>query len=128
MNKIIVVLALLAVCIFCTFPGKTVVYAKEPSTPEELISHFAQIYGANEELLQKVAYCESRYNYLARGDGGYAVGIFQFHQPTWDSFSRDFGEELNIQSSYDQAKLASWAFSKGLQSHWTCTKIVLRGV
>lgn len=124
MKKLIVFIGLMIVACLSSIPSKPIVYAKELTTPEELIQHFAQFYGADEALLLKVAYCESRLNYKARGDGGYAVGIFQFHQPTWDRFSKDLGEELNIQSSYDQAKLASWAFSRGLQFHWTCTKLV----
>lgn len=67
-----------------------------------------------------VSKCESGYNPKAVGDGGRARNIFQFHKPTWDSFTKKMGEELDYNSYHDQSKVASWAFSNGYASHWTC--------
>lgn len=86
----------------------------------ELIEHFASQYGVSSKVLLDVAFCESSYRQSAIGDSGKAKGIFQFHQPTWESFTEKMGEELDRDSAIDQAKVAAWAFSNRLGSHWTC--------
>ena len=92
-------------------------------TVQELIGKYAVMNGLSEQKLLLIAKCESGLNQKAIGDGGKAIGIFQFHQPTWDLFSKKMGEELDIHSANDQARLASWAFAHGLESHWTCSKL-----
>lgn len=89
-------------------------------TLQEYISLYAHQYGASEKELLAVAKCESSFNQNAIGDGGRAIGVFQFHRPTWESFSRKLGERLDINSYQDQAKLASWAFANNYKSHWVC--------
>ena len=39
-----------------------------------------------------------------------ANGIFQYHKPTWDRYSRLMGEELDYHSAHDQAKLTAFIF------------------
>jgi soluble lytic murein transglycosylase-like protein len=110
-------------------PSTSIAEAPTPPVPikqptvQELVSKYAMINGLSPEKLLLIAKCESGFNQKAIGDHGLAIGIFQFHQQTWDSFSQKMGEELDIHSANDQAKLASWAFKNGLQSHWTCSKI-----
>lgn len=58
------------------------------------------------------------------GDGGHAKGVFQYWQPTWDAFSKELGEKLDRDSTYDQIKLTAYAFSKGYQKHWTCYRML----
>lgn len=90
--------------------------------PKYYIALFAQKYGLNEQMMLDVAKCESGLNQLARGDSGVAVGIYQFHRGTWDMFSKELGEKLDIDSVHDQAKLASWSFAHGKERHWSCWK------
>lgn len=92
----------------------------EAMTVPELIEHVSEPYNVNTDILKRVAWCESSYRYNVYGDGGKAYGIYQFHKPTFDHFSKKLGEELNYYSSYDQAKLAAYMFENGKQSHWTC--------
>lgn len=86
----------------------------------EIVEYFASQDNVPVNQLLDTMQCESSGQQSARGDGGHAYGIFQFHQPTWDAFSNKMGEQLDINSTYDQAKLAAWAFSQGYQHHWTC--------
>ena len=89
-----------------------------------LLSEFSSKYDLKSDILDKVAFCESSYNPLAVGDGGHAKNVMQFHKPTFEQFSKEFGEELNYDSAYDQIKLSAWMFSKGenYRNHWTCYK------
>lgn len=89
-----------------------------------LVDKFSSIYAINGEDLKKVIQCESSYKVEAVGDGGRARNLLQFHKPTFDLYSKKFGEELDYNSGYDQIKLASWMWSKGLQYHWSCARIV----
>lgn len=92
----------------------------KPLSTQDYIVKYAQVYGVSQKQLLTVAFCESSYKQSAVGDGGKAKGIFQFHKPTWDYFTKQMGESLDRNSVHDQAKVAAWAFAHGYQSHWTC--------
>lgn len=89
---------------------------------QETIVKYATVYAAPEKELMVVAFCESGYNPKAVGDGGRARNIYQFHKPTFDSFSRLMGEHLDYNSYNDQTKLAAFIFANYPQykNHWTC--------
>ncbi len=93
---------------------------------QETISYYAELHGANEKQLMAVAKCESSFKPSIKGDGGSAYGIFQYHKPTFDAFSKLMGEKLDYYSYSDQAKLTAWIWVHypKYKSHWTCTKIV----
>lgn len=120
MLKIIFIVA--ALCLSQAAP----VYAQSPEVPlnqrtlPEIVTHFADQYHVSTNVMFSVMKCESGGNQKAIGDNGHAFGIYQFHRPTFDGFSKEFGESLDINSAYDQAKLASWAISQGYGYHWTC--------
>lgn len=95
----------------------------EAMSVPELIDYIAPQYGTDPEDIKKVAWCESSYRPHAVGDGGKARNVMQFHEPTFNEFSKKLGEELNYNSAYDQIKLASYMFSQGKQFHWTCAKL-----
>lgn len=107
-------------------PSETLSYVRPPDpvvkTPKEQISFYASKYGASEKELLAVAKCESQFNPKAVGDKGKAKNIYQYHKPTFDSFSKLMGEKLDYNSYHDQAKLTAYIFSKHpkLKSHWTC--------
>lgn len=89
---------------------------------KEMISYFAEYYKADEKELSKVAKCESSFNQKAVGDGGRAYGIFQYHKPTFDRFSKLLGEDLDYYSAHDQLKLTAFVFAEYPQykKHWSC--------
>ena len=53
--------------------------------------------------------CESNGKQNTVSDGGRSIGVFQYQKPTWERHSKEYGEELDRNSPYDQAKLATWA-------------------
>ena len=72
--------------------------------------------------MSRVMACESSGKIDAVGDNGRAYGLFQFWENTFKLFAKDMGEKLEWKNPEHQIKLASWAFSKGKQTHWTCWK------
>ncbi len=106
-----------------TIADDSVVVPIKPPTVQESISTYATQYGISPSKLLLIAKCESGFRQDAIGDKGLAIGIFQFHQTTWDMFSLKMGEHLDIHSYADQAKLAAWAFANNLSTHWSCSKL-----
>jgi hypothetical protein len=100
------------------------VVKEEILTPTQYADKYAEQYGIDVSVFKKVMFCESSNNPKAVGDGGRAKNVMQFHRPTFDSFSKRYGKELDYNSYKDQIELATWMFSKGYQGHWTCYKII----
>lgn len=100
----------------------------EDYSVKELIVYWGNYYGADTDLLLKVAYCESRYNNDDVGDHGLARGIFQYHPGTFTAYSKLLGEDLTYLSAYDQAKLTAFIFAKYPQEKraWSCYTMITR--
>ena len=79
------------------------------------VSFLSNQYGLNESQLFKVIECESGYNPDAIGDGGYAVGILQFHKSTFKQYCKG-----SYYSTKDQLTCAAKMWKAGQQRHWTC--------
>jgi hypothetical protein len=61
------------------------------------------------------------------GDGGLAVGLFQFHPDTWREESRFLGYTEDLRADPVAAsRVAAFMFSKGMHSRWTWYGIVAR--
>lgn len=90
---------------------------------QAFIDEFSDQYGVSSSDLYRVLYCESRLDEKAVGDGGLARNVAQFHRQTFEGWAKELGEELNYDSAHDQIKLMAYAFSKGRQSSWTCSRI-----
>ncbi|MBI3633404.1 MAG: transglycosylase SLT domain-containing protein [Candidatus Vogelbacteria bacterium] len=86
----------------------------------ELIKKYAEQYGVRVDLAISIADCESDFKVNARGDSGKAYGIYQFHKPTFDMFSKKLGEKLDYFSTEDNIKLAMWAMANDKGFHWSC--------
>src|SRR3990167_8033262 len=89
------------------------------------IISMAQKYGADSELLLKIASCESKFNPGAAGDWRsetkefMANNLFQFWRGTFNAFKKESGLlHLKYESWESQAELAAWAFANGKESHW----------
>ena len=89
---------------------------------KDLIRQYSAQYAVSAEEMTRVMLCESSGKINAVGDNGKAYGLFQFHENTFKMFAKDLDEELEWKNPEHQIKLASWAFSKGKQTHWTCWK------
>jgi hypothetical protein len=73
----------------------------------------AVTYDVPEEVLRRVAVCESRLDPDAQN--GIYLGLFQFGAPLW---SRTPFGAFERSDPYAAAFAASWAFSRGLSAHW----------
>lgn len=130
-RTIIVVCALaLSLSAFAT-KGDAEPHITEIGTPKELISLYAQKYGASEKQLLGVASCESQFkpnaiNYNDGGKGKHSVGIFQYQKSTFNQFDNLIGEDLDYYSYHDQAKLTAYVFANypNYKSHWTCYRVL----
>ena len=89
---------------------------------KDLIRQYSALYAVSYEEMRRVMMCESSGKIDAVGDNGKAFGLFQFHENTFKMFAKDLGEKLEWKNPEHQIKLASFAFSKGKQTHWTCWK------
>ena len=117
--KIMVILAILSGTCLPT-------YASAPSAQQPTLKEQAQelsiYYHTDFKTINKVIICESNWDSASTGDHGKANGISQFHKDTFIEWSKQMGETLDYNSSYDQLKVMNWAFSKGnsYRRAWTC--------
>lgn len=80
---------------------------------------YSQWYGANPYQLLRVGECESELTPYALGKQG-EVGPFQFHpRGIWWS-TPQAAKGYSMWDVEANVAAAAWAFSRGLQSHWTC--------
>lgn len=103
-----------------------VLAARASPVPRSLVVAIAVEHGLDGDHFADVMFCESSFRPDAIGDGGRAVGIAQFHAPTWASSSRRYyGMELAPATRLD-AELAllvaarKWA-AEGPWA-WTCAR------
>jgi len=136
MKKLIVAVALLAICLSASpVRAQEARSASEPTTvhPIEVARLFGLQYDVPVAYLVATMQCESNLSNSAKGDlrnGKYmANGIAQFWEDTFNKFKAEAGlETLQYYSMIDQINLMAFAFSRGYDSHWTCAKQVLRKV
>ena len=85
-----------------------------------LIVQAARRWGVDERTLLRIAWCESRWDPLARGPAGLA-GLFQFAPITWSWVSVAVGHAGA--SPYDvraHAEAAAWLYKTEGPKHWGC--------
>jgi len=101
----------------------------EDYTVKQALAKFTKEFGSDYQLVLSVVSCESHFNPKTIGDKGLALNIGQFHRDTFLSMSKEFGEQLDYNSYYDQAKLISWAFSQGesYKRQWTTYVAIKNG-
>lgn len=134
MKKIITLLCLLIVSVL--FIPKTKAWAPKPLvqdlSPQEVISYYAELYGADEKTLLSMARCESQFKPSAHNedDGGSpSTGLYQYKKGTFERYSQLMGEELNMQSYHDQAKLTAWVYVHYPKERkaWTSYRAIVNG-
>lgn len=90
------------------------------------IQRQAEAYKVSFHEMYVVAKCESGFDPKAHNpadpnSGSY--GIYQYQLGTFKSFAEEMGREMDVHDPYDQIEVTAWAFSQGLQNHWTCYKM-----
>jgi len=108
-------------------PAKVV----EPTLEETILKYSTQ-YGSNPDVLYSVMMCESGGKWIKgdfRKDTYHSFGQFQYFTETWNRYSKQFGEELDINSAHDQIKLTAWVYSLGesQKSEWTTYVAIKKG-
>lgn len=77
----------------------------------------------NPEKFVRLLNCESGLKKLAIGDKGKANGIAQFHERTFNAFSKKYGLVGTYKNPYSQINLAASMIGDDLASHWwNCAK------
>ena len=92
-----------------------------------IVTYFATQYSVDPVLALSVMECESHGIQGTVSDHGLSKGIFQIQQATWNRFTKEMGETLNIDSPMDQAKVATWAFANGHGGEWTTYVAIKKG-
>lgn len=96
-------------------------------TTQELIEYHAKYYGASSKILGSMNFCESGGRQDVKGDGGNAHGTMQIWKDTWKRFTKEMGEDLDINSKSDQIKVAAWAITHGHGNEWTTYRAIMNG-
>lgn len=101
----------------------TEVVIEEPEpTLEQIIYQIAPKFNQDPALIEKIIYCESG-GEIKSHDGGRGTNITGIHNTTFNywlpKYEASQNETLNIDSTYDQIKMMSWAFSQGYANQWT---------
>ena len=97
---------------------------QEFKTVDEIINEVAPKFGQDPKLISKITFCESSHKVQSH-DGGRAYNITGIHNTTFNywlkQYEKEMNETLDINSTYDQIKIMSWAFSKGdkYRNQWT---------
>lgn len=95
-------------------------------TPQErMVRHTAEAMGVDADFAACVVRHESEWDPAAIGDQGRAVGLFQWHRPSWRHVRRAMG--LSIEDRRHDARestvTALWAMNNGYADWWTATAI-----
>ena len=106
-------------------PGKEMDLRDQPI--KEIVNYFAIENDLDPKLALAVMRCESNGKQNTVSDGGRSIGVFQYQKPTWERHSKEYGEELDRNSPYDQAKLATWAIANGKGNEWTAYRTIKNG-
>ena len=126
MKYIIKLLAISAVLITTAQPvlAQAPVEDNNSLTTEQIIEKTALQFNQDPALISKISWCESGHK-IKQHDGGRGVNMTGIHDDTFNRwlpiYRKEVGETLSIDSTYDQFKMMSWAFSKGedYRDDWT---------
>lgn len=112
-------------------------YAQAPNSPltektiKEQVEYFSGLYNTNSAVVNKVLECESKFDHSSVGDGGRSKGIAQIQGPTWKDleykFNKEYIEDLNYNSRFDQIKLTTWSIANGYGNKWTAYRAIMNG-
>lgn len=82
--------------------------------------------GQGKEIMEYVAYCESRNDPLAKNPNSSASGRFQFLKSSWNYYgTKLWGSELknkNVFDYKDNTELAMWVYERNGLSDWQESK------
>lgn len=88
-----------------------------PEVMNDLIQKASEKYGADQNWMQRVMFCESRGNSNAYNARSGASGLYQFLPSTWRT--TPYGSQ-SIWDAEAQVNAAAWMYSKGRAREWSC--------
>jgi hypothetical protein len=91
------------------------------NSEDEILGYIAEAareYGQSEQVMVRVARCESTLNPCAVNDDGPYYGLYQFLKSTWRS--TPYGDR-DILDPEAQALAAGWMWQQGRKNEWVCT-------
>jgi Transglycosylase SLT domain len=107
-------------------PSPTIAAIIAPVHLEPIFTKYAGLYGADINLMKKIAKCESSFNNNAVGGGGAYVGMFQFSESSWITQRNQMGKDANPGLRFgaeESIETAAFALSKGKVFMWKgCAK------
>jgi soluble lytic murein transglycosylase-like protein len=106
-------------------PEPTAIPTPAPTNPpapelEAMFDKYSSEYGADKELMKKIARCESGFNTTSNNSGMY-LGMYQFSSSTWSANRNRMGLDPNpdLRTNPEEAiRTAAYMISKGGQGHW----------
>ena len=94
-------------------------------TLAETVMYHASLNGVDPDLAYSMMMCESKGKQNTKGDYNRATGIFMYWTDTWNRHSlKYFGKVLDINSSDDQALVATAAIAGGDGREWTSYRAI----
>ncbi len=101
-------------------PEATTAPVAGPADLEALFDKYSAEYGADKELLKKIAKCESGFNPTSNNSGMY-LGMYQFASSTWSANRNRMGLDPNpdLRTNAEEAiRTAAYMIARGGQGHW----------
>ena|SRR3990167_9913691 len=127
MKKLITSLILVSFLIL-SLPSSKANYIAPQAPPtrdvKSMIQEISPRFNQSPTLISKIMWCESNHK-VALHDNGAGKGVTGIHKNTFRGwlplYEKEWSETLRYDSSYDQIKMMSWAFSKGnsYRNQWT---------
>lgn len=125
-----VLVCIVVITLFSTHKKPEIIETqKVPTDVKGMIVYYSEQYGASLPLLDKMADCESDFNPLAKGDGGKAHNVYQYHYARFIEDAKLMGETLDYNSAHDNIKLAVWIsvhYPERMQA-WTSYRAIKNG-
>lgn len=109
------------------FAGASAPASAQTSTANRLAQYRAWMveakamypYPQSIDKMYRVMICESSGNPNASGGRGTYLGLFQYHRGTWGGSWNPY-RKSNIFDAKSQIFATAKAWSRGMQSHWSC--------
>lgn len=128
---LIVLLIAFGVLAFLLTIGKARAFAPELALRDQpiqsIVTYFSNQNGVDPRFALSVMDCESHGEQKTVSDEGRSLGIFQIQKPTWERFTKEMGEVLDINSPFDQARVATFAFAHNHADEWTTAVAIKNG-
>lgn len=93
------------------------------SSPEDTVALYAVFYGVDIDLAKRIAFCESRFNPLARNPSSTASGLFQWLDGSFYYYAKKYNlPTANKDDPNIQIRLSMMVIRDGGLSNWYASR------